>query len=86
MEVVVREFDLFTGDGTKAHGRDGKKNDINVILGKENATSGEKELLGLDVNKLWAQTALQFEGKVKVAVSDNEPALCKVLLERSDEY
>jgi len=84
-EVVVREFDLLTGDDTKAHDRGGKKNEVNVILGKDHET-GEKELLGLDVNKSWAQTALQFEGKAKVAVSDNEPALRKALLEKSDEY
>ena len=83
-EVEVREFDLLTGDGTKVHGRDGKKNEINVILGKQE--TGEKELLGLDVNKSWSQTVLQFNGKAKVAVSDNEPALRKVLLEKSDEY
>jgi len=83
--VVVREFDLLTGDGTKVHGRGGKKNEVNVILGKDHET-GEKELLGLDVNKSWAQTASQFEGKAEVAVSDNKPALRKALLEKSDEY
>jgi len=84
-EVVMREFDLLTGDSTKAHGRGGKKNEVNVILGKDHET-GEKKLLRLDVNKTWAQTTSQFKGKAEVTVSNNEPALRKALLEKSDEY
>jgi hypothetical protein len=37
-------------EGTKAHGIDGKKNEINVIIEK-NSETGEKNLLGLTVNR-----------------------------------
>lgn len=84
-DEVKEEVDLIMGDGTKAHGYNGKKNEINVILGK-NQKTGEKELLGLGVNESWKETALQFKGKAKVAVSDNEVSLRKVLLEESDDY
>jgi transposase-like protein len=84
-EADVRVVDLLIGDGTKVHGYDGKKNEVNVILGK-NEVTGEKELLGFGVNESWRETALQFKGKAKVAVSDNEVSLRKVLLEKSDDY
>jgi len=38
------------------------------------------------VNELWRGVASQFEGRAKVAVSDNESSLRKVLLERSGDY
>jgi len=79
------DVDLIEGDGTKCHGLGGKKNEVNVILGK-NQDSGEKSLLGLDVNKDWKETALQFKGKADVAVSDNEPSLRNALLEKADDY
>jgi transposase-like protein len=79
------DVDLIEGDGTKCHGLGGKKNEVNVILGK-NQESGEKSLLGLDVNKDWKQTALQFKGKADVAVSDNEPSLRNALLEKATDY
>jgi len=77
--------DLVMGDGTKVHGYNGKKNEINVILGKNEAT-GEKELLGLSVNESWKETAAQFKGRAKVAVSDNEVSLRRVLLEKAGDY
>ncbi len=77
--------DLIEGDGTKSHGLGGKKNEVNVILGKNNET-GEKALLGLGVNEDWKKTAGQFKGKAKVAVSDNEPSLRNALLEKAANY
>jgi hypothetical protein len=79
----AKDEDLIMGDGTKCHGLGGKKNEINVILGK-NQDTGEKSLLGLDVNKDWKETLGQFKGRAKVAVSDNEPSLRNALLEKAD--
>ena len=84
-KAPVKDQDLIEGDGTKSHGLDGKKNEINVILGK-NQKTGEKDLLGLGVNEDWKRTAEQFKGKAKVAVSDNEPSLRNALLEKADDY
>ena len=58
------DVDLIEGDGTKSHGLGGKKNEINVILGK-NQETGEKNLLGLAVNEDWKKTASQFKGRAK---------------------
>jgi len=44
--ATEKDVDLLTADNTKTHGYGGKKNDVNVILGKNNET-GEKMLLGL---------------------------------------
>jgi transposase-like protein len=79
------EVDLIEGDGTKSHGLGGKKNEVGVILGK-NLNTGEKSLLGLSVNGDWKETAAQFRGRAKMAVSDNEPSLRNALLERVDDY
>ena len=87
-ETVEEErviVDLVMGDGTKVHGYGGVKNEVSVLLGK-NEETGEKVLLGLGVNELWKEVADQFEGKAKVAVSDNEVSLRKVLLEKSCDY
>jgi hypothetical protein len=84
-KVPVKDQDLIEGDGTKCHGLGGKKNEINVIVGKDRE-SGEKSLLGLDVNKTWKETASQFRGKADVAVSDNEPSLRNALLEKAANY
>ncbi|MCL2258069.1 MAG: hypothetical protein FWC14_07785 [Candidatus Bathyarchaeota archaeon] len=73
------------GDGTKTRGCGGKKNEVHVLLGK-NQETGEKELLGLGVNESWRETVSQFSGKAEVAVSDNEASLRVVLLEKSVEY
>ena len=81
----VKDQDLIEGDGTKCHGLGGKKNEINVIVGKDQE-SGEKSLLGLDINKDWKETASQFRGKADVAVSDNEPSLRNALLEKAANY
>jgi hypothetical protein len=43
-------------------------------------------LLGLSVNETWKQTGAQFKGHAKVAVSDNESILRKVLFEKSVDY
>ncbi|OQA81222.1 MAG: Transposase, Mutator family [Microgenomates group bacterium ADurb.Bin238] len=81
----VKSQDLILGDGTKCHGLGGKKNEINVILGKNQAT-GEKSLLGLSVNENWKGTMRQFRGWANVAVSDNEPSLRNALLEKAFNY
>jgi len=62
-----RKADLLYADGTKAHGLDGKKNEINVILGKDTET-GEKSLLGLTVNRKWEETAKQVRDKAEVLI------------------
>ena len=81
----AKDQELIEGDGTKSHGLSGKKNEINVILGK-NQETGEKTLLGLDVNKDWKETASQFKGKAEFAVSDNEPSLRNALLGKAANY
>ena len=78
---LLLDQDLIEGDGTKSHGLGGKKNEVNVILGK-NQETGEKALLGLGVNEDWKETAVQFKGKAEVAVSDNEPSLRNALWRR----
>jgi len=84
-KAQVKDQDLILGDGTKCHGLGGRKNEINVILGKDQAT-GEKSLLGLDVNKDWKETLEQFKGRADIAVSDNEPSLRNALLEKAANY
>jgi len=84
-KAPVVDQDLIEGDGTKCHGLGGKKNEIGVILGK-NQDMGEKNLLGLSVNGDWKETAAQFRGRAKMAVSDNEPSLRNALLEKADDY
>jgi transposase-like protein len=84
-KALAKDQELIEGDGTKSHGLHGKKNEINVILGKKLDT-GEKTLLGLGVNEDWKETASQFKGKAKVAVSDNEPSLRNALLEKAANY
>ena len=81
----AKDQDLIEGDGTKCHGLAGKKNEVNVILGK-NQASGEKTLLGLGVNEDWKMTASQFKGKANFAVSDNEVSLRNALLEKAANY
>ena len=49
-----KDQDLIEGDGTKSHGLHGKKNEINVILGK-NQKTGEKSLLALGINEDWRE-------------------------------
>jgi len=79
----VKNQDLIEKDSAKSHGLNGKNNEINVILGN-NQKTGEKSLLGLGVNEDWSKTVLQFRGKAKFAVSDNEPSLRNALLEKAD--
>jgi hypothetical protein len=54
-KAPVQDQDLILGDGTKCHGLGGKKNEINIVLGKNQAT-GEKSFLGFDVNGDWKET------------------------------
>jgi hypothetical protein len=68
----AQDQDLVEGDGSKSHGLHGKKNEIGVIL-RKNQITGEKSLLGLSINEDWKETAALFKGRAKVAVSDNEP-------------
>jgi hypothetical protein len=84
-KAPVKYQDLIEGDGTKCHGFYGKKNEIGVILGK-NQVTGEKSLLGLSVNEDWKATASQFRGIADVVVSDNEPSLRNSLLEIATDY
>ena len=84
-KAPAKDQQLVEGDGTKCHGLRGKKNEVNVILGK-NQETGEKELLGLGVNEDWKETAAQFKGKAESAVSDNEPSLRNALLEKAANY
>jgi transposase-like protein len=83
-KAPILDQDLILGDGTKCHGLRGKKNEIGVILGKNQ--TGEKNLLALSVNEDWKKTASQFKGKARFAVSDNEPSLRNVLLEKATNY
>ena len=81
-ETANQKVDLMYADGTKAHGIDGKKNEINVILGK-NAKTDEKTLLGLTVNRKWKETAEQFNGKADALMSDADRALRNALIDKA---
>ena len=72
-------------DGTKAHGQDGKRNKINVVLGK-NSETDEKHLLGLTVNRKWTETAEQVKPKVDVLIADADRALRNVLIDKALNY
>lgn len=79
------KVDLLYADGTKAHGIDGKRNEINVIVGKDTET-GEKHLLGLTVNKKWTETAEQFNGKAEVLISDADRELRNAFIDKALNY
>lgn len=79
------EVDLLYADGTKANGLNGKKNEINVIVGKTTET-GEKHLLGLTVNKQWTETAEQVNGKADVMISDADKPLRNALIDKALNY
>jgi len=81
-QAGIQGVDLLYADGTKAHGYNGEKNEINVIVGK-NSETGEKNLLGLTVNKKWTETAEQFNGKAKALISDAEKALRNALIDKA---
>jgi len=72
-------MDLMYADGTKAHGSGRKKNEINVIVGKDVET-GEKHLLGLTVNRKWKETTGQFKGKAGIMISDADRELRNALI------
>jgi len=84
-EATDQKADLLYADGTKAHGQDGKKNEINVIVGK-NTETGEKNLLGLTVNRKWEETAEQFNGKADVLISDADKAMRNALIDKALNY
>jgi hypothetical protein len=75
------KVDLMISDGTKAHGV-GKKNEINVVLGKDLET-GEKSLLGLTVNRSWGETAGQVTATADVLISDADRAMRNALIEKA---
>ena len=75
------KVDLMIGDGTKAHGM-GKKNEINVVLGKDLET-GEKSLLGLTVNRSWGETAGQVTATADVLISDADRAMRNALIDKA---
>jgi transposase-like protein len=79
------KVDLLYADGTKAHGHNGEKNEINVIVGK-NTETGEKNLLGLTINRKWTETAEQFNGKADVLISDADRAMRNALIEKALNY
>nr|MDO8083046.1 transposase [Candidatus Freyarchaeota archaeon] len=78
--------DLLYADGTKAHGlNQKKKNEINVILGKD-AKTGEKSLLGLTVNREWRETAKQVKTQAEILVADADKPLRSALLDKALNY
>jgi len=81
-EAAARKIDLLYADGTKAHGMDGRKNEINVIMGKDLKT-GEKSLLGLTVNGSWEETAEQVKGRADVLIADADRPLRSALLDKA---
>ena len=80
-KAAKEKVDLMYADGTKAHGI-GKKNEINVVLGKDLET-GEKSLLGLTVNRSWAETAEQVTATAKVLISDADKVMRKALVDKA---
>jgi len=84
-ETGNEKVDLLYADGTKAHGHNGKKNEINVMVG-EDAETGEKHLLGLTVNRKWTETAEQFNGKAEALISDADRALRHALIDKALNY
>ena len=84
-ETANQKVDLMYADGTKAHGIDGKKNEINVILGKDTET-GQKHLLGLTVNRKWTETAEQVKTKAEVLVADADKPLRNALIDKALNY
>jgi len=77
--------DLLYADGTKAHGIDDTKNEINVILGK-NVETGEKHLVGLTVNQPWTATAEQVNNKAAVLISDADRELRNALIDKALDH
>nr|MDO8080406.1 transposase [Candidatus Freyarchaeota archaeon] len=77
--------DLLYADGTKAHGLNQKKNEINVIIGKD-AKTGEKSLLGLTVNREWRETAKQVKTQAEILVADADKPLRIALLGKALNY
>ena len=78
-KAAREKVDLMYVDGIKAHGI-GKKNTVNVVVGKDLET-GEKSLLGLTVNRSWAETAEQVTATAKVLISDADRVMRRALVE-----
>jgi len=84
-KATDQKADLLYADGTKAHGLNGNKNEINVILGKDTET-GEKNLLGLTVNRKWEETAKQVKGKADALISDADREMRNALIDKAMNY
>ena len=69
---------IMRGDGTKTHGLGGRKNMVNVVLGRDPET-GDKHLLAVEVNEKWPETAIQVSSEADVLVSDADKALRNAL-------
>ena len=83
-KAAAQKLDLMYADGTKAHGI-GKKNEINVVVGEDLETGG-KSLLGLTVNRKWAETAGQVTVTAEVLVSDADKAMRRALIDKVLNY
>ena len=81
-KAARKKVDLMYSDGTKAHGRDGKKNEVNVVVGKDLKT-GDKHLLALDVNKSWVETAEQVTATADVLILDADRAMRNALIDKA---
>ena len=86
VKTVKEKVDLMYGDGTKAHSHNGKKNEINVVLGKDAEETDEKRLLALSVNKDWKETAKRVKGKADVLIADADRAMRTALLGKAMNY
>jgi len=79
------KVDHMYSDGTKAHGLNGKKNTVNVVMGKDRETGG-KTLLALDVNRSWRETAIQVTSTADVLVSDADREMRYALIDKVLRY
>jgi transposase-like protein len=76
---------IMLGDGTKTHGLGEKKNEVNVVLGRDPET-GAKHLLAVEVNKNWPETALHVHTEADVLVCDADKAMRNALRGRVLSY
>jgi len=81
-KTATRKVNLMYGDSTKAHGIHGKKNTVNVVLGKDLETA-EKHLLALDVNRGWVETAWQVRAEADVLISDADKEMRNALIDKA---
>jgi len=90
VNVMMDRVECITADGTKTHGLNGKKNEVNVVIGFDPRTN-KKKLLKAHVNKNWGKTGREVKDmKVvdedAVLVSDAEKAVRYALLEKDMQY